>query len=135
MKCLVAEDDVTNRVLLQTFLARFGQCDIAIDGKDAVNAVRAARQERHSYDLVCMDLRMPVMDGNKAIREIRSQEASAGVFKTLKIIVTTSCSDMDSIKSALIGGCNAYLVKPIETAKLQEELQRLGLIEKAESVL
>ena len=129
MKSLVAEDDVTNRVLLQTFLSRFGQCDIAIDGKDAVNAVRAARQERHSYELVCMDLRMPVMDGNKAIREIRSQEAAAGVYEPVTIIVTTSCSDMESIKMALLGGCNAYLVKPIETVKLQDELKRLGLIE------
>jgi len=133
MRSLVAEDDVTNRVLLQKFLSRFGQCDIAFNGKDAVNAIRAARQERQSYDLVCMDLRMPEMDGNKAIHEIRAQEAAECVYNPVIIIVTTSCSDTESIKGALLGPCNAYLVKPINTARLLDELKKLGMIKKMEA--
>jgi two-component system, chemotaxis family, chemotaxis protein CheY len=129
MKSLVAEGDATNRKLLQTFLSRYGGCDIAVDGKDAVNAVRLARQNHHSYDLVCMDLRMPEMDGQEAIREIRKQEAVAGVRQIAKIIVTTVHTDMEDITTALLGRCNAYLVKPIDTARLKKELQALGLIE------
>lgn len=129
MKSLVAEDDATNRTLLQTFLSRYGGCDIATDGKEAVSAVRRARENHESYDLVCMDLRMPQMDGQEAIREIRKQEAIAGVSKTAKIIVTTIHTDMDSITGALLGRCNAYLVKPIDTAKLRSELKALGLIQ------
>jgi two-component system chemotaxis response regulator CheY len=129
MKSLVAEDDATNRVLLQKFLARFGECNIAVDGKAAVDEVRYARQAHHSYDLVCMDLRMPEMDGVQAISEIRKQEASSGSLKSSKIIVTTAHADVESIKGALMGGCNAYLVKPIDTAKLLMELKNLGLVE------
>jgi two-component system chemotaxis response regulator CheY len=114
---------------LQSFLSRYGACDIAVDGKEAVNAVRLARQNRQSYDLVCMDLRMPQMDGQEAIREIRKQEALAGVLKTAKIVVTTIHTDMESIAGALLGQCNAYLVKPIDTAKLKNELKALGLIQ------
>ena len=129
MKSLVAEDDATNRKLLKTFLSRYGDCDVAIDGKEAVTAVRAARQNHASYDLVCMDLRMPQMDGQEAIREIRKQEAAAGVSKTVKIIVTTMHTDIDSIAGALLSRCNAYLAKPIDTAKLRSELMDLGLIQ------
>jgi two-component system chemotaxis response regulator CheY len=129
MKSLVAEDDATNRKLLQTFLLNYGQCDIAVDGEEAVNVVRRARQIHESYDLICMDLRMPKMDGQVAIREIRKQEAIAGVLKPAKIIVTTAHTDTEDIAGALLGRCNAYLVKPVDTAKLRKELKAFGLIE------
>jgi two-component system chemotaxis response regulator CheY len=129
MKSLVAEDDATNRKLLQTFLSRYGECDIALDGKQAVNAACLAQQNHQSYDLICMDLRMPQMDGQEAIREIRKQEGAGSVAKSAKIIVTTIHTDTESITTALLGRCNAYMVKPIDTAKLKKELKALGLIQ------
>jgi len=129
MKSLVAEDDATNRKLLQTVLSQYGVCNVAADGREAVSAVRFARENHQSYDLVCMDLRMPLMDGQDAIREIRKQEAAAGVLKPAKIIVTTVHSKMEDITTALLGRCNAYLVKPIDIAKLRKELKTLGLIQ------
>jgi two-component system chemotaxis response regulator CheY len=128
MRCLVAEDDATSRVLLQKFLSKYGDCDIAVDGKEAVQTVKAARQAKRSYDLVCMDLHMPVMNGQDAIREIREQESAAGVLRPTKIIVTTAQTDMGSITSALLGKCNAYLMKPIDTGKLSSELREIGLV-------
>ena len=129
MKSLVAEDEATNRKLLQIFLSRYGACDIALDGKEAVNAVALALQSHHEYDLVCMDLKMPQLDGQEAIREIRKQEAAAQVSKPAKIIVTTIHTDTNSITGALLGRCDSYLVKPIDTAKLKKELKALGLIQ------
>jgi two-component system chemotaxis response regulator CheY len=129
MKSLVAEDDATSRKLLKAFLSRYGECDIAVDGKEAVNAVLCALQNDRQYDLVCMDLRMPEMNGQEAIREIRRQEAERRVAKPAKIIVTTIHTDTESIATALLGRCDAYLVKPIDTAKLKKELMSLGLIQ------
>ena len=129
MKILVAEDDASSRILLEKFLASYGECHIALNGKEAVDTARRARQDRKSFDLICMDLGMPEMSGLEAIREIRRQEATSGSYKTAKIVVTTSHSDLEDITAALQGGCNAYLVKPIETAKLLETIKKLGLIE------
>ncbi|MGA2889546.1 MAG: response regulator [Terracidiphilus sp.] len=85
MKSLVAEDDATNRKLLQTYLTQCDTCDVALYGKQAVDAVRLARQNHQSYDLVYMDLRMPVTDGQEAIRWIRKQKLAAGVAKPAQI--------------------------------------------------
>jgi two-component system chemotaxis response regulator CheY len=128
MKSLVAEDDVTSRLILQKVLSKYGQCDVAADGRQAVEAVRDALQMNQSYDLVCMDLGMPVMDGQAALREIHKLDAAARVLNPTKIIVTTGQTDMASITNALIGRCNGYLMKPIDIAKLCSELQELGLI-------
>ena len=128
MKSLVAEDDVTSRLILQKVLSKYGQCDVAADGRQAVEAVRDALQKNQSYDLVCMDLGMPVMDGQAALREIHKLDAAARVLNPTKIIVTTGQTDMASITNALIGRCNGYLMKPIDIAKLCSELQELGLI-------
>lgn len=129
MKSLVAEDDATNRKLLQAFLSRYGECDIAVDGREAVSAVLLAIQSRREYDLVCMDLRMPQMDGQEAIRAIRREENAKRASKNAKIFVTTVHTDSESIAAALLGRCDAYLVKPIDTAKLKKELMALGLIQ------
>jgi two-component system chemotaxis response regulator CheY len=128
MKSLVAEDEATSRTLLKKFLSRYGQCDVAADGKQAVEAAQLASQSRNSYDLICMDLRMPVMDGHEAIREIRKQEAAIRGASASKIIVTTAHTDTESITGALLGRCNAYLVKPVDIAKLLAELKVLGLV-------
>ena len=129
LKSLVAEDDATSRALLQAFLSRYGECQIASDGKEAVDAARLARENRDSFDLICMDLRMPTMEGQEAIREIRKHEAATGALRPTKIIVTTAHSDMESITTALLARCNSYLVKPIDTKKLLVELETLGLVE------
>lgn len=129
MKSLVAEDDNTSRTLLRHYLSQFGECHVVENGREAIDAVQHARFERQSYDLVCMDLRMPVMDGHEAIREIRRQEMVTGALRPIRIIVTTAHSDMESITQALLCKCNSYLVKPIDTRKLHGELVELGLID------
>ncbi len=128
MKSLVAEDDVTSRMILKKYLSTYGECDVVADGREAVQAVKEARKKRQRYDLVCLDLGMPVMDGQQALREIHTEEMAAGELRTTKIIITTGQTDMNSITNALIGKCSAYLMKPINPEKLRCELQELGLI-------
>ncbi len=128
MKILIAEDDPTSQALLKKILSRYGACEIAADGREAVEMATVSMGNHMGYDLICMHLRMPMMDGQEAIREIHKQEAASRSVDTAKIIVTTAYTDNKSITGSLLARCDAYLVKPIDTAKLKAELKTLKLI-------
>ena len=130
MNTLIVEDDFTSRLLLQTLLSRYGECHIAVNGREAVEAFRSAKERGRSYDLICMDIMMPEMDGQAALREIRAQEEAVGIFSTrgVKVIMTTALNDPRNVMAAFHGLCDAYLFKPIETLKLLEQLRTFGFI-------
>ena len=129
MKVLIVEDDFTSRLLLQTFLSRYGECHIAVKGKEAVEAFRIARKDGQRYDLICMDIMMPEMDGQAALQEIRAEEESAHEYaNAVKVIMTTALTDIKDVISAWRGLCDAYLMKPIDRGKLLEQLKLLKLI-------
>jgi two-component system, chemotaxis family, chemotaxis protein CheY len=129
MKALVVEDDRVSRLLLQTLLSRYGECHTAVNGKKAVEAFLAALEDGQRYDLICMDIMMPEMDGQAAVRAIRRHEAAAGFLtRSVKIIMTTALGDMASVSAAFDGMCDAYLKKPIHLARLTEEMKTLGLV-------
>lgn len=132
MKILIAEDDFTSRLLLQEILKKYGEVDIAVDGTEAVRAIRTALDSGRPYDLVCMDIMMPRMDGQETLRQIRELEEDMGIFfsEGVKIIMISALGDMKNIISAFKGLCNAYLQKPIDGKTLVSELEKLGLINK-----
>lgn len=130
MKTLIVEDDLVSRRVLQAALSPYGDCHIAVNGREAVEAFRAARQKGQHYDLICMDIMMPEMDGQEALKQIRSLEENAGIQwnKAAKVIMTTSLGDPENVMGAIAGDCAGYLIKPINRAKLLAELKSLQLI-------
>ncbi len=131
MRALIAEDDFTSRLLLQKLLAPYGESHVAINGKEAIEAFRAAKQKRRPYDLICLDIMMPEMDGQTVLREIRAIEEGAGIRTGhgAKILMTTALKDPKNVMAAFRELCDGYLVKPIDKAKLVKYLQEFGLIE------
>lgn len=131
MKTLIVEDDFTSRLLLQTVLSRFGECVIAVNGKEAVEAFQQAHASGTRYDLICMDIMMPEMDGQAALKEIRELESVAGILSStgVKIIMTTALDHPKDVVNAFYSLCDAYLFKPIDTAKLLGNLKELHLID------
>jgi len=129
MKTLIVEDDLISRIFLQTFLSRFGECHIAVNGKEAIEAFRTAAYHGVPYDLICLDIMMPEMDGNEALKQIRSLEKERHSISTVKIIMTTAVTDVKEVLHSLEESCDAYLYKPIETDTLLKELKALQLVE------
>ncbi|MBN1760351.1 MAG: response regulator [Chitinispirillaceae bacterium] len=130
MKTLVVEDDFTSRLLLQELLKSFGEVHVAVNGKEAVMAVEKAFTAGESYDLVCLDIMMPEMDGHQALAKIRSLEEARGTVSSegMKIIMTTALDDVKSVSAAYEKLCDGYLVKPIDKTKLTAQLKELHLI-------
>ena len=130
MKILVVDDDFKNRRLLQSQLSLFGECDTAVDGEEAILAFRMSLDNHRPYDLICMDIMMPNIDGKEALRKIRQIENDLGYHdeEKVKVIMTTALDDAEAVVESYEEGATAYLVKPITKKKLVEELLRLDLI-------
>lgn len=131
MRMLVVEDDFVSRRLLSAFLSPYGHCDIAVDGEEAVCAFGLALKEGTPYDLVCLDIMMPNMNGQEALKNIRNleKENNISIGEGARIIMTTALDDSKNVMQAFKGDCDAYLSKPIDKARLLEELKKLDLIE------
>lgn len=131
LRILVAEDDFASRRLIIDSLAPYGECHAAVDGEEAVEAMRNALEAGQPYDLVCLDIKMPKMDGQEALRQIRQLENERGILMGdgVKIIMTTALSDSRNILDAFNEQCEAYLVKPITRQALAEQMKKMDLIE------
>ncbi len=130
LKILVVEDDFTSRKVLCGMLSPYGDFDVAVNGKEAVRAFSDALDNGERYDLICLDIMMPEMDGQdalKAIREIELQKNISG-SESAKIIMTTALSDSKNLMQAFQEQCEAYIIKPIRKEKLLEQLHLLGLV-------
>lgn len=129
MKTLIVEDDFVSRLLLQEILKDYGPAHVAVNGREAVEAFQAAWDQGEPYDLVCLDIMMPEMDGHEALKELRRLETDRGVLSTsgVKIVMTTALGDPKNVMQSFRELCDAYVVKPIHKGQLLEKLRALGL--------
>ena len=131
MRILLAEDDFVTRKFMSNFLSKYGECDVTVDGLEAVDAFMMALEEENPYDLVCLDIMMPVMDGYQALVAIRNIEKQKDIpaDKGAKVIMTTALNDEKNVKMAFELGCTVYSGKPIDQPRFEQALKKLGLIE------
>lgn len=130
MKILIAEDDMISRKFLFTFLSQYGECDVVVDGMEALDAYLIAIKEKEPYDVICLDIMMPKVDGVKVLKAIRDFEKQRGVMtdERIKIIMITALADTEYVHRAFEIGCEAYAAKPIDTDKLIEVMKKLDII-------
>ena len=132
MKTLIVEDDFLSRSLLSTLLSEYGVCHVAVNGQEALVAVEKGFVENEPYTLICLDIMMPVMDGQQTLQEIRKMEERYGIAggDTTKVIMVTAADDAKNIMKAFRQGqCEAYLTKPLDREKLITHIMDLGLID------
>lgn len=130
MKILLAEDDYATRKFMSGFLSKYGECDVTVDGMEAVDAFLMALEDDEPYDLVCLDIMMPVMDGYQALQGIRNLEKQKNIPKEqeARVIMTTALNDEQNVKLAFDLGCTIYSGKPIDQARFEQAMKKLGLI-------
>ena len=130
MKILLAEDDFASRKFMDKQLSRYGECDVMVDGEEAVDAFMMALEDGEPYDLACLDVMMPVMDGYQALKEIRDVEKKMNIpeEKAVKVIMTTALNDERNVKMAFELGCTIYSGKPIDQERFEQALKKLNLI-------
>lgn len=130
MRCLIVEDDFGSRRLLQALLREYGSTDVVVDGQEAIDAFRLAWEENDPYDVVFLDIMMPNVDGQEALRRIRATEGEIGIpdRDRVKVVMTSALGDPENVVEAFYeGGADGYVVKPIKRETLVSELEKLGV--------
>lgn len=131
MNCLIVEDDLISRLIIKEMLSTYCDCDIAINGEEAIVSFQLAHAGKRPYDLICMDIMMPGIDGQEALKRIREIEKEMEIPSSLevKVIMTSALDDPRSVVQAFYkGGATSYLVKPISKQKLMNEIRQMGLL-------
>ena len=124
LSILLAEDSQDNRALVRVYLR--ATAHTLHEVSDGLEAVERFRRER--FDLVLMDMQMPVMDGYDATREIRRLEREGGLEKTPILALTAFALEGDRNKS-LDAGCDGYLTKPFKKRQLLEAIAEFAGLE------
>ena len=130
MRILIAEDDRISRTFMKEFMKEYGQCDVAVDGMEALDFFMDAVKKEDPYRLICLDIMMPKVDGLKVLRVIRAMEKQHDVpqEKRARILMTTALADLDYVDQAFKLGADGYAAKPIDTDKITEVIRNMGLI-------
>ncbi len=121
LRILQAEDSPDNALLIETWLR--GSPHTIETVHDGAEAVRRLHEE--AFDLVLMDIQMPVMDGLSATRAIRNREREEG-RAPIPIIALTAHAMREDVDRSLEAGCNSHLTKPLRKSTLLAELARWG---------
>jgi CheY-like chemotaxis protein/anti-sigma regulatory factor (Ser/Thr protein kinase) len=113
VRILLADDSPDNRMLVAAFLKHTPyELEMAVDGLEAVEKFRAGK-----FDLVLMDIQMPILDGYSAVRRIREWESAQRIDQTPIVALTASALD-DAVERARAAGCSAHVSKPIKKSTL-----------------
>lgn len=130
MRALIVEDDFGSRRYLQAAMRDIARCDVVVDGNEAIEAVTLAWEENDPYRLILLDIMMPNVDGQTALREIRAIEKRIGVQPAdrARVVMTTALEDPRNVVEAYQDGeADSYLVKPINRDRLVALIREMGL--------
>ena len=129
MRSLIIEDDFASRMILQRLMMLYGETEIAVDGLEGLEKCKKGLEAGTPYDLICLDLMLPRMDGQHVLKQIRALEIKNGITKEnrVHIIMTTALQDKENVIEAL-PLCDAYLVKPINRVEFVSQLKKFGVI-------
>ncbi len=128
MRSLVVDDDHICRALLQHALAHFGPVTCAVDGLAAVAEVARSLAQGQPYDLITLDIMMPELDGQQALKVIRRLEELFGGERRSTVAMTSALDDHKNVLTAFREQAELYFVKPLRLEQVRAELCKAKLI-------
>ena len=129
MRILIVEDNRTNQIFMEKILEPFGEMDIAVNGSEAINLYEESMKAKQPYELIMLDIMLPLVDGQSVLYHIRNYEQHHPELSHAKVIVTSALGDVQTVKTMIKYRCDAYLRKPIDRHMLFEKLRELGIKE------
>jgi|GEM_PF-867004 len=126
MRVLIVEDDPTARLMLKSMLIKIADVTESTTGNEGLQAFYSALKAGNHFDLICLDIGLPEIDGTDVLRLIRKAEAEKCAKKAVVLILSAS-SESESVQNMLALGADGYLVKPVDRAKLIARLRSLGV--------
>ncbi len=125
-KILIVDDVFTNRQLLLEILKDMAKCDVAANGKEAIDAVNYAR-DKEPYDLILLDIAMPEISGLEFLHLLRENEKKSGIDLGEGTPVIMVTAHKEPFIEAFNEGCDDYILKPINADKLVKKIKdKLG---------
>jgi two-component system, chemotaxis family, chemotaxis protein CheY len=131
MRILIVDDGEINRLVLEVMLGTLGETVMAENGAEGVWAVEEALAAEDHFDLICLDITMPEMDGLEALRTIRAAEKRHEAKRSVIVMVTGSSSPDDMLGSLENEGCDGFIVKPVLWQTLRSVISKHGLMDSA----
>jgi CheY-like chemotaxis protein len=126
MKILVVDDELVSRSKMQKIMEGLGECVAAANGGEALTLFGQALESGTPFDLVTLDVVMPVMDGTEVLYEIREMEKKGyrPKEKRTRILMVTAQSDKDTVVTCIQAQCDDYIVKPFDRKKVMNKIDR-----------
>jgi len=121
---LVVEDNVITQKFIHKIMKDFGTCDVGNDGQEGLEQFEKNISENNYYDVICLDIQMPKLDGVQLLEKIRKMEKENQQIKRSVIIMITAIGDKEINKKCVKLGCNSFLLKPVDKENLSKVLRR-----------
>lgn len=128
LNSLVVADNPFVQKIIVNVLKEYGSCDAASNGMEGLEYIKQSISKHKFYELFCLDIEMPKLNGLKLLETIRMLEQKLETKKKCIIIMVTSHSEKEMIKKCCQLGCDSFLLKPIYKNNLIKVLQRHKLI-------